>query len=151
MKYIIKNKWLYYLLQFTWGLLMNIIGGLLFAALIIFGKKRPKKFCNCWYIVVGKRWGGLSMGNFMFVSEASRIHTKYHEAGHSLQNIVWGPLWIFVIGIPSALRYWYRKLTPNKKHPHYDSIWFEGQASEWGYRYYQHDIEDKIGELFYGQ
>ena len=35
--------------------------------------------------------------------------------------------------------------------PSYDSIWFEGQATEWGYKYYQPDIEDKIGALFDGK
>jgi hypothetical protein len=152
MDYIVKHKKLYYLLQFTWGLLMNIIGAAVFGALIVFGKKKPKKFGNCWYISVGKSWGGLELGTFFLTDSRESLSTKYHEAGHGLQNIVWGPLFPFVIGIPSALRYWYRKLTPNKKHKPYDSIWFEGQATEWGRRYYDHsDIEKRIGELFDGK
>lgn len=150
MEQIVKNKKLYYTLQFTWGLLMNIVGILVFAVLIIFGRKKPRKFYNCWYIVVGKRWGGLELGTFFLIDADESLHTKYHESGHAIQNIIWGPLYPFVIGIPSALRYWYRVLTPNTKHPHYDSIWFERQATEWGYEHYQTDIEKRMGELFNG-
>ena len=133
MEKIVNNKFLYYLLQFTWGLLMNIVGSLVFTFLIIFAHKKPKKFHNCWYISVGKRWGGLELGTFFLIDSGESASTKYHESGHAIQNIIWGPLFPFIIGIPSAIRYWYRKLTPNKKHPPYDSIWFEGQATKWGY------------------
>lgn len=45
----------------------------------------------------------------------------------------------FVITIPSIIRYWYRELKYNKKGltppTEYDDIWFEGQATKWGYKY----------------
>lgn len=41
-----------------------------------------------------------------------------------------GPLQAFIVGIPSAARYWYRRLTPNKPHKAYDDIWFEYTASK---------------------
>lgn len=146
MKTIVKTKWLYYLLQFTWGLPMNIIGALVFAVLIVFGGKKPVKFHNCWYIEIGKNWGGLELGTFFLVDSSGYEETKYHEAGHALQNIVWGPLFPFVIGIPSAIRYWYFRLTPNKNHPSYDSIWFEGQATAWGRKYYSSEF-NKVSEV----
>ena len=137
MKHIVKNKFLFYLIQFTWGLPMNIIGALVFIILIVFFKKKPKKFYNHYYIAVGKNWGGLEFGVFFLCDESETESTLYHEAGHGLQNIVWGVLFPFVIFIPSALRYWYRRLTPEKDHPDYYSIWFEKQASYWGYAYYE--------------
>lgn len=144
MKYIVKNKWLYYLIQFTWGLPMNIIGGLVFLVLIIFFKKKPQRFHNCWYIVMGDYWGGVSFGTFFILDEDLSEHTMYHESGHGLQNLVWGPLMPFVICLPSAIRYWYREylVKSGKKAgywalPDYDSIWFEGQASKWGKKYYK--------------
>lgn len=140
MDFIVKNKWLYYLLQFTWGLPMNIIGVLVFLVLIIFGKK-PKKFHNCWYIVIGKRWGGVELGTFFLISEPESEHTKRHESGHALQNMIWGFLFPFAVCIPSAIRYWYRELKYHRKHitpeTKYDDIWFEGQATRWGYTYYE--------------
>ena len=135
MSYIIKHKWLYYLLQFTWGIVMNIIGALVFLVLICCGYK-VKRFCNNFCIVIGKNWGGLSLGCFFLIDESESDRTIRHESGHALQNIIWGPLMPFVICIPSAIRYWYRRLTPNKKHKPYDSIWFEDQATRWGYKYY---------------
>jgi hypothetical protein len=68
-------------------------------------------------------------------------HTMAHECGHGLQNCIWGPLFPFVIAIPSAVRYWYREFL--HKHnkakyvllPDYDAIWFEGQATKWGKTY----------------
>lgn len=140
MRYIVNNKWLYYLIQFTWGLLMNIIGLMVFAFLIIFRKKKPKKFRNCWYIAVGKNWGGLEFGTFFLIDEHEHLSTKYHEAGHGLQNIIWGTLYLFVIFIPSSIRYWYREHFYYRKgktpKTYYDDIWFEGQATNWGYKYY---------------
>jgi hypothetical protein len=57
-----------------------------------------------------------------------------------LQNLIWGPLFPFVIAIPSAIRYWYRELKYYRKglYPDtdYDSIWFEGQATKWGNKVY---------------
>ena len=135
MKYIVKNKLLFYVIQFTWGLLMNLIGLLVFAFLILFLHKKPKKFFNHYYIAVGKSWGGLELGLFFLIDDSENDSTKYHEAGHGLQNIIFGPLFPFLIWIPSAIRYWYFNLTPNKKHNEYDSIWFEGQATKLGRMY----------------
>ena len=44
---------------------------------------------------------------------------------------------LFVITIPSVIRYWYRNwaLAQGKKLPDYDAIWFEGQATKWGKKY----------------
>lgn len=140
MKFIIKHKWLYYLIQFTWGLPMNIVGLLVFLALIIFGKKKPQKFYNCWYIGIGKHWGGLELGTFFLTDDSAAYDIKTHEAGHALQNLIWGPLMPFVICIPSAFRYWYRELKYYKNRlvppTNYDDIWFEGQATRWGNKYF---------------
>ena len=52
----------------------------------------------------------------------------------------------FVISIPSAIRYHHRKQIRKKdpekakELPDYDSIWFEGQATEWGKKYVATDI-----------
>ena len=51
-------------------------------------------------------WGGLELGCFFICSEGPTEHLLAHEAGHGLQNCLWGPLFPFVIMIPSAIRYW---------------------------------------------
>lgn len=129
-----NKKW-YYILNFTWGLPMNLIGAIVALALIL-TKHKPKKHCGCIYFEVGKSgWGGLELGCFFLCSPGASLHTKNHEYGHSLQNALWGPLFPFVIAIPSAIRYHYRNLELKQGYQlrtQYDDIWFEGQATKWG-------------------
>jgi hypothetical protein len=134
------NK-LYYILTFTWGILPNILG--LFVSLFfkyILKAETKMEYGRCVFIA-GNDWGGLSLGNFVFMSKSAASDSSIlsHEIGHSLQNIIWGPLFLFVIGIPSATRCWYRETSAYidhpEKHTDYDAIWFEGQATEWGTKY----------------
>ena len=134
------KKTLYYALSFTWGIIMTVIGILAAGALRIAGVK-PTKEGPCWCFVVGKNWGGVSLGPVMLMSPANYAagRTVKHEFGHSLQNCIWGPLFPFVIAIPSATRLKYREIQQNKGTPpttDYDAIWFEGQATEWGNKYF---------------
>lgn len=64
-------------------------------------------------------------------------YLRSHECGHGLQNIILGPLFPFVIAIPSAIKYqYYNRCYKNEKETRpYDSIWFEGQATRWGQKY----------------
>ena len=130
----------YYALSFTWGIIMTLIGMLVAGVLCLAGKK-PTKEGPCWCFVVGKNWGGISLGPVMLMSPANYKagRTVGHEFGHSLQNCIWGPLFPFVIAIPSAARYWVREFQQNKGTPpttDYDAIWFEGQATKWGDKYF---------------
>jgi hypothetical protein len=97
---------------------------------------KPKKYGYCWYFEVGNHWGGLELGVCFLTDKTPSTHTKNHEHGHGIQNCYWGFLMPFVICIPSAIRYWYRKLkyynqglTPPTK---YDDMWFEGDATKRG-------------------
>lgn len=131
----LNNKTLFYILSWTWGFFMTFIGAVVFAVLMLFGKK-PKKHGLCYYIEIGENWGGLELGMFFLTEKDTSDHVKNHEHGHAIQNCYWGPLMPFVICIPSAIRYWYRELKYNRKGltppTEYDDIWFEGQASRWG-------------------
>lgn len=134
------KKTLYYLLSFTWGIVMTAIGFLVGGALTLFGHRAIKEG-PCWCFIVGDNWGGVSLGPVMLMSPANYNagRTVKHEFGHSLQNCIWGPLFPFVIAIPSATRYCVREFQQNKGTPpttDYDAIWFEGQATEWGNKYF---------------
>jgi hypothetical protein len=129
------NKRLFYLLNLTWGIAMNIIGALAALGLYIAGK-RPMRHGGCWCYIVGRGWGGVSLGLVMIVAETSNHDdTKNHELGHALQNAVFGVFMPFVVAIPSAVRYWYRRGQDPLSLPPYNSIWFERQATEWGEKY----------------
>ena len=84
---------------------MNLIGIFGCIAMLIMGEK-PKRFGTCVYFTHGRRWGGVCLGGFFFVSEDSNtLYTKAHESGHAIQNMILGPLFPFVVGIPSMIRY----------------------------------------------
>lgn len=132
-----KNKYLYYILNLTWGLPLNIIGGLVALVLLVMGYK-PRKWGGCFYFNVGERWGGIELGIFFITDKADSTHVKNHEFGHSIQNCIFGFVMPFLICIPSAIRYWYREIRERnglKNKTAYDDIWFEGWATQLGTKY----------------
>ena len=139
---IMKNKKLYYFLQWTWGLPMNLIGYL--ASLCVMSANpdiRPLKWGGCYYFVLGKKWGGVSLGSFVFVCKEYDEHMLNHEFGHTIQNCYYGFLFPFVVAIPSFVRCWYYNIVTGLKLkgydelPNYYSIWFEAEANELGAKY----------------
>lgn len=133
--YRIKSKKafvaLYWLLSFTWALPTTVIGFVVAFFLMITGHK-PKRFCTNLYFPLASDWG-LELGLFSIVDKEESLELLTHEYGHQLQAcFVWGPLQIFVITIPSIVRYWYRKLFPGKVKTEYNDIWFECDASTRG-------------------
>lgn len=125
----------------TWGAIMTLIGAITGLILICLGYK-PQKFHNSIFFEVGESWGGLSLGAFFFVCKRSGVDTKRHERGHCMQNALFGIFFPFLIGIPSAIRYWYREIVVKlgirtyADLPDYDAIWFEKQATELGDKYF---------------
>lgn len=149
---VAKNKILYYILNFTWGLPMTILGLLVALVLLPFGG-RFKKFNYIPYVELNKVTGwGFSIG-IIFVcgkNGSTDMGLKCHEFGHTVQNAMFGPFTPFVVYIPSAIRFWwrnfqwirYQKWTKDYNGPEpkmslvpYDGIWFEGTATEIGNDY----------------
>ncbi len=125
----------FYLRSFTWGLPVNLGGAVIAAGLLMTGHK-PEKYGKCINFTVGKNWGGGSMGIFMITCRNAPQRLKEHEHGHSIQNCFYGPL-MPLVNLQSTSRFLYRtgvqKLQPKKKLPPYDSVWFEGEATELGH------------------
>lgn len=131
---------LFWLLSLTWGCAMTLCGAIVALALMITGH-RPRRFHCLVYFEVGRGWGGFELGAFFVVSKDAPLSTKRHESGHAIQNIMLGVFMPFVVSIPSAVRYWYRRYKEHKGLAHtlppYDSIWFEGWATALGNKYFQ--------------
>lgn len=104
---------LYWVWSLTWGGLMTWIGLIIGLILTITGHK-PHRFHYNIYWKVGKSWGGLEFGGVFLIDEYNGLHTRQHEAGHGIQNLIFGPLFPFFVGIPSALRYWFREMKTKK-------------------------------------
>ena len=80
------KTFLFYLIQFPWALPQNLVGGIGYLAL-------RKKYRH-----------ERSLGIFIFMNPdrpADRVHdTRIHEYGHTIQSLLLGPVWAFVIAIP---------------------------------------------------
>ena len=133
---------LYWIGQLTWGIIMSLIGLITALICIVFLKGKVHKNGFTIIIEVGGNWGGVNLGCISLCGGYTTVcpdenwfqHTRRHEFGHSLQNLIFGPLFPFLVAIPSAIRYHYqnyrcKKGLPNKE---YDAIWFEGMATKWG-------------------
>ena len=136
------SKTLFWTLSWTWGIIVTLIGSLIFAVLTSFGYK-PFRNIYGYAIEIGEGWGGLEMGPFCLVSKNPSQHTLNHEFGHGIQNCFFGPFMLF-ISLTSAIRYWYREYQIRvlkksyKDLPDYDSIWFEGDATHLGNYFKEH-------------
>lgn len=134
------SKFLYWFIQLTWGLPLNIMGGII-ALLLINRGKRSQKFGYAIYFEVGENWGGVNLGGFFFVQKSATTQLKRHEYGHSFQNMMLGVFMPLIVTIPSAIRYHYRNYQKAKSHSlqSYDCFWCEGWATKLGNKYYKGD------------
>lgn len=99
---------LYWLLQWTWGFVQNIVGLAVFLANL---KGRHYLYHGAVVTVWRYSKANAALGMFIFVneplSERSRLaayeSTRIHEYGHTVQSVILGPLYLIVIGLPSML------------------------------------------------
>lgn len=153
MKDSTKKKWFvfkFWFLSLTWGLPLSLVGFLITGFCILIGGKPHKNGCS--YIVeIGSNWGGLECGPVALCGSYSQKdkgcynpswyeHTRKHEFGHSSSQFIYmGVFFLFIVAIPSAIRYWYQRIAQKhgKTFPSdwYDSIWFEGMATKKGTQY----------------
>lgn len=134
-----ENRVLFYLLSFTWGLLWTTIGLLAALVIVIVFRKEVKvtKFQGRLRIHFEKRdFGGASLGVVIITSGDFDIELIRHELGHTVQSAWFGPLFIPLIAIPSWIRCQYRMRTKKPLKTEYDDIWFEGQATRLGNKYF---------------
>lgn len=133
------DRFFFYLWQFTWGLPVNLFG--LIAYLIMYPHHRHERFCNAFITYVPKNFGGVSLGLFIFMREGGgetwTHDTRIHEYGHTIQCLLLGPLYWFVIGLPSAV--WcnlpyFRKMR-REKNISYFKLYCESWANLWGQRW----------------
>ena len=104
----------YILMQCTWGILQTFLGFIVFLINI----KNKHYFYNGAIVTVREAPSSVSLGMFVFVTSKpmkdKRIENKIpdeeiearllvHEYGHTIQSLIFGPLYLIVMGIPSTL------------------------------------------------
>ena len=148
----------YWLIHAIWAFPTFVIG-LLVALVMLLSWHRPYIFgFDVYFKVSFIRGAGSEFGPFFVISDdcENNLQMKCHEHGHGIQALWWGPLTLLVISIPSLLRFWGRRIkeaSMSKKlallkitreqynswrqnYPDYDDVWFEGQATRLGLRYF---------------
>lgn len=127
----------YGLLQATWGILQNL-GGLMWFLRYL---GRPhSRYHGAVVTRVHRRHfrGGWTLGAFIFLTDNLSPRAEHdiliHEYGHTVQSIILGPAWPFVIGLPSML--WCNlpplKRLRRKRHIAYEDLYCEGWATRLG-------------------
>lgn len=128
---------LYCVWQCTFGIVQTILGLFLF---LIHRKERHYMYHGA-IATECKETFNISLGLFIFVGECKigekteRLRkTLAHEYGHTIQSLLLGPLYLFVIGIPSWM--WcnipyFRKLRKEKNISYY-SFYTEKWADRLG-------------------
>ena len=122
---ILFQPWFW--LDFTWGIIGTAFGLILSIVMIILGGDvvprwgKHAKVLAPWYM---DGWGGaVSLGPVL--TGYRRFSNWTHEYGHTWQNRILGPLYIFIIGIPSLIS----ASTSSGSH---SSFYTETWADSWG-------------------
>lgn len=147
MKYLIGP--IMWFVRLTWGILDSLIGLFVFIFFAIrYGKKLKIGYVAHTIVVElphtmhDPGWG-LEGGIFIFSNSSSiwnREYLLFHEWGHCWpQMLPMGPLHVFLVFIPSVIRFWWRsyQLSKGKELVPYDHAWFEGTATKWGTAWFQ--------------
>lgn len=98
---------LLFILLFIWQLPQNIVALVMLPFLGKLELISYKKFCFAFK--ASNMSGGISLGTFAFLSpySAKKVATVMHEQeGHTFDSKIFGPLYLFVIGIPSIMWAW---------------------------------------------
>ena len=97
--------------DWTWELLQNLVA---LVVILIFSAKRCGEYSGV-KLYVWNNGGGMSLGHHIFLPKASfmyfdmekandyQINYIKHEYGHSIQSSYLGPLYLFVVGLPSLI------------------------------------------------
>lgn len=128
-----KNKkdllwWVRFCLLFIWQLPQNLIAILMLPFL---GKLELIACRNYAFCFIGEKMqGGISLGSFVYVSKSLskyETHIAHELDGHTVDSKYFGPLYLFIIGIPSIC---WAGLRNTKKHPNYYTFYTEKWANK---------------------
>ncbi len=88
----------FWLWQWTWGFPQSFIG----LIVCLCNRKMPRERYRGCIVTRWNKRGSMGMGMFLFLgSEDPQV--RVHEFGHSVQSLIFGPLFLPVMGIPSFL------------------------------------------------
>ncbi len=96
----------YYLIQMTWGLLQNAVGFLVWLFLMTRNRERKRFRFHGAFVTTWSLPASMGLGMFIFFGHEKSKDASLvlvHEFGHTVQSVILGPTFLFVIGIPSFI------------------------------------------------
>lgn len=114
-------------LLFIWQLPQNIVALVMMPFLGKLTLLSYREFCLCF--IGSKMQGGISLGNFAFVSPRSAKNAAvvaHEQLGHTVDSKIMGPFYLLFIGIPSLI---WAAFYNEDKHPDYYSFYTERMAN----------------------
>jgi hypothetical protein len=119
-----------------WELPQNILGAILW---LIYRKKVKSIEVIHRRIFLQVSGFGISLGSFIFWSYYPYRDIRKHEYGHSIQSLIFGPLYLLIIGIPSLSRAVYSRL------------YFRKHGTPWKnyFNAYPENWADRLGERYF--
>lgn len=124
-------------LLYIWQLPQNLLG--LLVILFTGAKKTSYESISHWLIKNpdNTRYFGVSLGNYIIFGNYPSEKTCKHEQGHQKQSKYLGPLYMLVIGLPSALGNIWDRLFHKK--------WSVSKRISWYYKQPWEAWADKLG------
>ena len=115
-------------LLYIWQLPQNLVGLIVLVYCKLFLKNVSKeKYEDITYYYCKKFSGGISLGNYI-ISYSRNALTIKHEHGHQKQSLYLGPLYLFVIGVPSIV---WAGLYGTKLFPYKENGYYEFYTERW--------------------
>ena len=128
------------IVQWTWGLPVNVVGGIGYLVCTKILGYRHQKFGYANIVYMPWKQGGLSMGLFIFIREEKEkkewlYNCRIHEYGHTWQCLLLGPLYYLVVAIPSVI--WCQCFAKyrEKNNVSYYKLYCESWANSWGEKF----------------
>ena len=125
------------ILLYLWQLPQNLLG-----LLLLLWYKREKVYHRLngrIFYYTDEMPSGISLGNYIIMNREDREDGMRHEYGHSIQSRILGPLYLLIIGIPSACGNLYDRLFHKK--------WPWPQQMKWYYNQPWEKWADKLGNV----
>lgn len=121
-------------LLYIWQLPQNLLG-----LLVIFFSKGERQEIDEYIFYVTDYNFGVSLGNYIILNDCFFNEDLFHEYGHQKQSLFLGPLYLLLIGLPSALGNIYDRVAHKK--------WNWKDREKWYYSQPWEKWADKLGRV----
>lgn len=130
------------IILYLWQLPQNLLGLIVYVVNIKSVSKKYNLFADCcYYTAKHVSDTGISLGKYIFIDGDNFImlNSILHEKGHQKQSLYLGWLYLFVIGIPSAIGNLWDRIAHKK--------WSHWKRDQWYYSQSWEAWADKLGKV----